>query len=228
MLLASVLVEAYTPRLQPAGTRQQRRAAVTTASESPPPFSLTRKGALRLAVLSAYPPLLYAISKAEEDPAYATRVARTIASAVPTPDLRVLEIGIGRAANLELYPRGTQLVGLDATLPGSAQRADAEERAKAFGLGGLSWVEGDVAALPFGVAEFDAVVATKVFCSVRSSAAISPPRAPTCPSQHARGGSVPGRRPGGGAARGEPRAGAWRSLRLRRARYPGLRYRTPG
>jgi hypothetical protein len=191
MLLASVLVEAYTPRLQPAGTRQQRRAAVTTASESPPPFSLTRKGALRLAVLSAYPPLLYAISKAEEDPAYATRVARTIASAVPTPDLRVLEIGIGRAANLELYPRGTQLVGLDATLPGSAQRADAEERAKAFGLGGLSWVEGDVAALPFGAAEFDAVVATKVFCSVRSSAAISPPRAPTCPSQHTRGGIRP-------------------------------------
>jgi len=146
---------------------QPRRATIIAAEQQPPPpVSLTRKGILRLALVPGYAGLLLAISKAEEDPAYRSRVVRTIASAVAAPNLRVLEIGIGRAANLDLYPRGTELVGLDAAIPAATQRAGIEARARTLGLGSLRWVEGDASVLPFEAGEFDAVVATKVFCSL--------------------------------------------------------------
>ena len=147
-----------------------RRHSVPRAAESPPPFTITRKGLYRLAVGTGYASLLLAVSKAEEDPVYQARVARTISSAVPSPNLRVLEIGIGRAANLDAYPQGTELVGLDASLPAEAQRADIVARARGLGLK-LRFVEGDATALPFDAGAFDAVVMTKVLCSVSDPAA---------------------------------------------------------
>ena len=148
-----------------------RRCPVPVAAESPPPFTISRKVLLyRLAVVTGYASLLLAVSKAEEDPAYQAAVARTIASAVPSPNLRVLEIGIGRAANLDAYPRGTELVGLDASLPAEAQRARIVARAGGLGLA-LRFVEGDATALPFDAGAFDAVVVTKVLCSVSDPAA---------------------------------------------------------
>ena len=138
-----------------------RRCPVPVAAESPPPFTISRKGLYRLAVVTGYASLLLAVSKAEEDPAYQAAVARTIASAVPSPNLRVLEIGIGRAANLDAYPRGTELVGLDASLPAEAQRARIVARARGLGLA-LRFVEGDATALPFDAGAFDAVVVTDV------------------------------------------------------------------
>ena len=148
----------------------RRRLPAPVAAESPPPFTISRKGLYRLAVVSGYASLLLAVSKAEEDPAYQAAVARTIASAVPSPNLRVLEIGIGRAANLDAYPRGTELVGLDASLPAEAQRARIVARAGGLGLA-LRFVEGDATALPFDAGAFDAVVVTKVLCSVSDPAA---------------------------------------------------------
>ena len=147
-----------------------RRHSVPRAAESPPPFTITRKGLYRLAVGTGYASLLLAVSKAEEDPVYQARVARTISSAVPSPNLRVLEIGIGRAANLDAYPQGTELVGLDASLPAEAQRAGIVARARGLGLT-LRFVEGDATALPFDAGAFDAVVMTKVLCSVSDPAA---------------------------------------------------------
>ena len=148
-----------------------RRCPVPVAAESPPPFTISRKVLLyHLAVVTGYASLLLAVSKAEEDPAYQAAVARTIASAVPSPNLRVLEIGIGRAANLDAYPRGTELVGLDASLPAEAQRARIVARAGGLGLA-LRFVEGDATALPFDAGAFDAVVVTKVLCSVSDPAA---------------------------------------------------------
>ena len=149
----------------------QRHTGVPRAIESPPPITITRKGVLyRLAVGTGYASLLLAISKAEQDPVYQERVARTIANAVPSPNLCVLEIGIGRAASLEAYPQGTKLVGLDASLPAAAQRAGIDARARDRGLT-LRWVEGDATALPFDTGAFDAVVMTKVLCSVANPAA---------------------------------------------------------
>ena len=147
-----------------------RRCPVPVAAESPPPFTISRKGLYRLAVVTGYASLLLAVSKAEEDPAYQAAVARTIASAVPSPNLRVLEIGIGRAANLDAYPQGTELVGLDASLPAEAQRARIVARGGGLGLA-LRFVEGDATALPFDAGAFDAVVVTKVLCSVSDPAA---------------------------------------------------------
>ena len=57
-----------------------RRHAVPVAAESPPPFTISRKGLYRLAVVTGYASLLLAVSKAEEDPAYQTAVARRDAS----------------------------------------------------------------------------------------------------------------------------------------------------
>ena len=171
-MFATLLLSTSLVLLPPANTvaAAVRRHPVPCAVESPPPFTITRKGLYRLAVGTGYASLLLAISKAEEDPTYQARVASTISSAVPSPNQRVLEIGIGRAANLEAYPQGTELVGLDASLPAVAQRAGIEARARGLGVT-LRWVEGDATALPFAAGAFDAVVMTKVLCSVSDPAA---------------------------------------------------------
>ena len=170
-MLAMLLLSTSFVLLPPAhSVAAARRHPVPRAAESPPPFTITRKGLYRLAVVTGYASLLLAVSKAEEDPVYQARVARTISSAVPSPNLRVLEIGIGGAANLDAYPQGTELVGLDASLPAEAQRAGIVARARGRGLT-LRFVEGDATALPFDAGAFDAVVMTKVLCSVSDPAA---------------------------------------------------------
>ncbi len=73
-----------------------------------------------------------------------------------------LEIGIGTGSNLEVYPAGTAVQGVDVSAPAltvAAERADRAGRAVVL-------VEGDAAALPFADASFDTVVATFVLCSV--------------------------------------------------------------
>lgn len=75
---------------------------------------------------------------------------------------RVLEVGIGTGINLELYPSGVRLTGLDIS---SRMLVRAVSRAAALGEA-PALVRGDVERLPFPDRSFDTVVATCVFCSV--------------------------------------------------------------
>ncbi len=73
-----------------------------------------------------------------------------------------LEIGIGTGSNLDVYPAGAAVHGVDVSTPAlsvAAERADRAGRAVVL-------VEGDAAALPFADSSFDTVVATFVLCSV--------------------------------------------------------------
>lgn len=73
-----------------------------------------------------------------------------------------LEIGIGTGSNLEVYPAGAVVHGVDVSAPAlsvAAERADRAGRRVVL-------VEGDAAALPFTDGSFDTVVATFVLCSV--------------------------------------------------------------
>jgi len=80
------------------------------------------------------------------------------------PGLRVLEVGIGTGKNMQFYPPGISITGIDLT-PGMLQRA--KKRASDLRL--ESRVElnlDDVQQLDFPDGKFDSVVATFVFCSV--------------------------------------------------------------
>lgn len=75
---------------------------------------------------------------------------------------RVLEVGIGTGRNLEFYPKGVELTGVDISprmLERARQRANEEKREVRLELA-------DVEALPFADAVFDTVTASCVFCSV--------------------------------------------------------------
>lgn len=75
---------------------------------------------------------------------------------------RVLEVGIGTGANLDLYPPGIQLTGIDISA-----KMLARARRRAARLGSHARLQqADVEQLPFADATFDAVVATWVFCAV--------------------------------------------------------------
>ncbi len=78
--------------------------------------------------------------------------------------LNVLEVGIGTGKNMQFYPAGISITGIDLT-PGMLQRA--KKRASDLRL--ESRVElnlDDVQQLDFPDGKFDSVVATFVFCSV--------------------------------------------------------------
>jgi ubiquinone/menaquinone biosynthesis C-methylase UbiE len=75
---------------------------------------------------------------------------------------RVLEVGIGTGINLERYPSGVRLIGVDIS---SRMLARAVSRAAALRTA-PALVRGDVERLPFPDRSFDTVVATCVFCSV--------------------------------------------------------------
>jgi ubiquinone/menaquinone biosynthesis C-methylase UbiE len=81
---------------------------------------------------------------------------------ISAPSGRVLEVGIGTAANLPYYPDGVRLVGVDLSW-GMLTRA-----ARRIGRAGRSvgLAQADVEHLPFPDATFDTVTATCVFCSV--------------------------------------------------------------
>jgi len=74
----------------------------------------------------------------------------------------VLEVGIGTGRNLELYPPGVHLTGIDLA---DRMLARAHERARRLGLP-VRLMRADVQDLPFPDAAFDTVVGTCVFCSV--------------------------------------------------------------
>ena len=75
---------------------------------------------------------------------------------------RVLEVGVGTGKNIEFYPQGLEVTGIDLT-PGMLERA----RKRAISLNRKVDLRlGDVQSLDFPDDSFDAVVATFVFCSV--------------------------------------------------------------
>lgn len=75
---------------------------------------------------------------------------------------RVLEVGVGTGKNIEFYPQGLEVTGIDLT-PGMLERA----RKRAISLNRQVDLRlGDVQSLDFPDNSFDAVVATFVFCSV--------------------------------------------------------------
>lgn len=77
---------------------------------------------------------------------------------------RVLEVGIGTGRNLDLYPPGVAITGIDVS---DAMLAQARERARELALEqSVELISADVHDLPFPDASFDTVVATCVFCSV--------------------------------------------------------------
>jgi len=131
---------------------------------------ISRNSFVTLGFGSLYVGFLYTLLTAESNPMYRGKVRDTIAGAVPTSGLRVLEIGIADAPNLEFYPSGTKLVGLDANLPGPDQRLGIESRARERGVR-MYWTQGDIQKMPFDDGFFDAVIMTKVLCSVRDQMA---------------------------------------------------------
>ena len=75
---------------------------------------------------------------------------------------KTLEVGVGTGRNLDLYPDGVELVGIDvsANMLARARRvAERQDRPIALELA-------DVQDLPYGDGSFDTVTATCVFCSV--------------------------------------------------------------
>lgn len=74
----------------------------------------------------------------------------------------VLEQGIGTGLNLPFYPEGTHLTGVDLS-PAMLERA--RERANVLGRR-VGLLEGDVTALPFPDASFDAVASTLTLCTI--------------------------------------------------------------
>lgn len=73
-----------------------------------------------------------------------------------------LEIGVGTGRNLDLYPVGIDLTGIDVS---ANMLAKARHVAERQGID-VTLDQGDVQELPFGNRSFDTVTATCVFCSV--------------------------------------------------------------
>ncbi len=74
---------------------------------------------------------------------------------------RVLEVGVGTGRNVEHYPAGVEIVGIDVS-PAMLERA----RRRAADRTGVTLMHADVQDLPFDDGAFDTAVATCVFCSV--------------------------------------------------------------
>ena len=75
---------------------------------------------------------------------------------------KVLEVGIGTGANLDLWPLDAQVIGIDFS---SRMLGQAQSRAKKLGRQADLRL-GDVQCLDFPDASFDVVIATFLFCSV--------------------------------------------------------------
>lgn len=76
---------------------------------------------------------------------------------------RVLEVGVGTGRNLDLYPDGVEVVGIDLS---TGMLDQARRRVQQLGLEHVTLQVGDVEELPFDDDSFDTAVATCVFCSV--------------------------------------------------------------
>ena len=125
---------------------------------SEPEGGFSRRTLIRTGSAAAYGTLLVGIATAESSPLYQGAVRAAINGAVPGPGLNALEIGIGVAPNLDRYPRGTTLVGLDAKLQDDESLKFDEMRARAKGVR-LIWQEGDAAKMPFKDAVFAPITA---------------------------------------------------------------------
>ncbi len=80
----------------------------------------------------------------------------------PLTDGTILEVGIGTGKNLPFHPEGARITGIDFS-PGMLARA----RARAEHLGrNVELIVADAERLPFEANEFDAAVASFVFCSI--------------------------------------------------------------
>jgi len=76
----------------------------------------------------------------------------------------ILEVGVGTGKNMPFYPEGVHITGIDLT-PGMLDRA--QVRLAEMGLQERVTLQlGDVQALNFPGASFDAAIASFVFCSV--------------------------------------------------------------
>ena len=75
---------------------------------------------------------------------------------------KVLEVGVGTGANIELWPLEAQVMGIDFS---PRMLVQARKRANKLG-GGADLCLGDVQSLDFPDASFDVVIATFLFCSV--------------------------------------------------------------
>lgn len=76
---------------------------------------------------------------------------------------RVLEVGVGTGRNLDLYPAGIELTGIDVS---ERMLARARRRARRLGMPTIVFEQADIGRLPYPDATFDTIVATCVFCSV--------------------------------------------------------------
>lgn len=75
---------------------------------------------------------------------------------------RTLEVGVGTGRNLDLYPAGVDLTGIDVS---GRMLERAQRRSHLLGAG-AHLEQADVEQLPFADSSFDTVTATCVFCSV--------------------------------------------------------------
>lgn len=136
-----------------------------------PESSITRAQLVRGASAIGYGTLLYSIVTAESSPGYKNAVRAAVHGAVPRGGLNALEVGIGAAPNLELYPRGTALIGLDETLQDEDSRKFDEMRARQAGFR-LAWAKASAEQMPFDDSVFDSVVMIKALCSVADPEAV--------------------------------------------------------
>jgi len=75
---------------------------------------------------------------------------------------RVLEVGVVTGRNLDLYPAGLDLTGIDVS---ERMLARARRRARRLEMPTIVFDQADIGRLPYPDATFDTIVATCVFCS---------------------------------------------------------------
>lgn len=75
---------------------------------------------------------------------------------------RLLDAGVGTGRNMQFYPAGSEVVGLDLS-PSMLKRA---ERRRALSPASVQLMQMDISRLAFPNASFDAAVATFVFCTL--------------------------------------------------------------
>ena len=130
---------------------------MTSASSSKPDPSATAATRRRYQRLSPFYDVMEGLSERRHHP-WRSKLWSLVSGS------HILEIGIGTGKNMQFYPAGISITGIDIT-PGMLQRA--QKRVVELRLS--SRVElhlGDVQQLDFPNGKFDSAVATFVFCSV--------------------------------------------------------------
>ena len=118
--------------------------------------SKTRKIRKRYNRLARWYDLMESVVESRRFRPWRTRLGRKIRGP------RVLEVGIGTGKNLDYYPEGVEVTGIDFS---PRMLAKAQKRARDLGIE-AKLTEMDVQQLSFPDHSFDTVFATFVFCSV--------------------------------------------------------------